>query len=319
MNKRTLGATDLVISVIGWGGFAAGGYMWGDQSDADSEASILAALDVGVNWLDTAPLYGEGRADSMIGRVLKNLPPSRRPYVFTKFGHHVVDGKRITDGSRKTVIADCEANLKNLGVERLDLFQLHWPAPQAIEETAGACAELIKAGKVRHVGLSNATVEQCEAWRRVCPLASVQNIYHLFRQDAAKDILPWCAENGVGFLAYSPLFRGVLFGTWSKDKTFPPGDHRGERADFTGPKLARYLDAVAEIKAIAEEDDQTCAELAIGALLCSDGLTACIVGARNASQGSFLGTLGRPAKQKQLDAIDAITSKCLEDLKTLGL
>ncbi len=285
--------------------------MWGAQDDADSEAAILAALDAGVDWLDTAPLYGSGRADGIVGKVLRALPPSRRPRVFTKFGHHLVDGQRTTDGSRARVIADCETALATFGVERLDLFQLHWPAPQPVEETAGACADLIKAGKVRHVGISNVTVAQCEAWRQHCPLASVQNLYHLFRPEAAAEVIPWCAANGVGFLAYSPLMRGLLFGTWTAGKTFPPDDHRSGRPDFRPPRLDRYLAAVEELRAIAEEDDQSVAGLAIGCLLCTEGVSGCIVGARNAAQGAALGSLGMPVKQAQLDAVDAIVARCL--------
>jgi myo-inositol catabolism protein IolS len=126
--------------------------------------------------------------------------------------------------------------------------------------------------------------------------------------------LPWCAENNVGFLAYSPLQRGLLYGNWGRDKTFPPNDHRSERDDFRGPRLQRYLDAVDELKKIAEEDDLTVAQLSIGALLCHEGLTACIVGARNAEQGALLGDLGMPIKAKQLAAVDAVMEKLRADL-----
>lgn len=316
MIRRRLGTTDYTISVIGLGAFAIGGYMWGAQDDADSAAAIRAAVDAGVGWIDTAPLYGEGRADRLIGTVIKELPATQRPLVFTKFGHHVINGVRVSDGSRARVLADCEANLKALGVEALDLFQLHWPCPQPVAETAGACAELLKAGKIRAIGLSNATIEQLTAWRATgVPVHVVQNPYSLAKPQAAADILPWCAEHNVGFLAYSPLFRGLFTGSWTADKTFPPGDHRNERDDFRGPRLARYVQAVDELKAVAEEDDLTVAELAIGYLLTTEGCTACIVGARNAAQGIALGQLGMPLKQAQMDAIDAIWARCVADLK----
>jgi aryl-alcohol dehydrogenase-like predicted oxidoreductase len=319
MIKRTLGSSDLTITVVGYGAFGIGGWMWGDQDDVDSAAAIRAALESGVNWIDTAPIYGSGRADAVVGKVLKDIPVSQRPYVFTKFGHHLVDGQRISDGSRARVLADCEYGLKTLGVECIDLFQLHWPTPTPIAETAAACAELLKAGKIRAVGVSNFSVEQLEAWRATgLPLHCVQNPYSLFKPEAEKTVLPWCAEHNVGFLAYSPLHRGMLFGTWTADKTFPAGDHRGERPDFTGKRLARFLAAVDEIKAIAEEDDQTCAGLAIGALLCAEGLTGCIVGARNAAQGSALGDLGRPAKAKQLEQLDDICARLSKDLEIIG-
>ncbi len=250
---------------------------------------------------------------------MRDLPAEQRPYVFTKFGHHLIDGKRVSDGSRSRVIADCEYGLKTLGVERIDLFQLHWPAPQPIAETAAACAELLQAGKIRAVGVSNFSLAQLEEWRATgLPLHCVQNPYSILKPDAEKDVLPWCAEHGVGFLAYSPLHRGMLFGTWTKDKTFPPGDHRGERPDFRGARLARYLEAVEALKAVAAEDGLTCAQLAIGALMGSEGLTACIVGARNAAQGAALADLGMPLKAKHLEAIDGILTALNKDLAIIG-
>ena len=309
----------MAISVVGFGAFAAGGWMWADQDDADTAAAIGAALEAGVNWIDTAPIYGSGKADAAVAAAIRDLPPSRRPFVFTKFGHHLIDGQRVTSATRDEVIRDCDYNLKMLGVERLDLFQLHWPTPVPIGETAAACDELLKAGKIRAVGVSNFSVAQLDEWVATgMPLHSVQNAYSIVKPEAERDVLPWCAAHGVGFLAYSPLHRGLLFGNWAADKTFPPGDHRGERPDFRGPRLARYLLAVEEMKAIAEPDELTCAQLAIGCLLCSEGLTACIVGARNAKQGALLGELGLPAKAGQLTAVDAIIARLLTDLAAIG-
>jgi aryl-alcohol dehydrogenase-like predicted oxidoreductase len=318
MIKRVLGATDMAITAVGYGAFGIGGWMWGTQDDRDSEAALRAALDAGVNWLDTAPIYGSGRSDAVVGKVLRELPTSRRPFVFTKFGHHLVDGKRVTDGSRARVIADCDYGLMTLGVERLDLFQLHWPSPQPMAETAAACAELIQAGKIRAVGVSNFSVAQLDAWLATgFPLHCVQNYYSLFRPEAERDVLPWCAAHGVGFLAYSPLHRGLLFGAWTRDKTFPPGDHRGERPDFTGPRLARHLDAVEELKTIAAGEGMNCAQLAIGSLMCGEGLSACIVGARNALQGAALGDLGMPVSAKTLAQVDAVCERLRVDLAAM--
>jgi aryl-alcohol dehydrogenase-like predicted oxidoreductase len=315
MIRRHLGSTDLRISAIGVGAFAIGGWMWGAQDDADSERALEAAIEAGVDWIDTAPIYGEGRASAVVGRVLARLPADRRPRVFSKFGHHLVDGQRITDGSAAQVARDCDDELRRLGVERIDLFQLHWPAPQPVAETAAACAALVKAGKIAHIGLSNATVAQLDAWKATgVPLASVQNCLSLIRPEAAGDVLPWCAANGVGFLAYSPLHRGLLSGTWTAARSFPPGDHRGERDDFRGPRLARWLAMVDELKAIAEEDELSVPQLAIGWLLCHEGVTAAIVGARNAAQGAALGELALPLKQAQIDLIDAAVARARADL-----
>jgi aryl-alcohol dehydrogenase-like predicted oxidoreductase len=315
MIKRTLGSTDTRISAIGLGVFAIGGWMWGPQDDADSIAAIHAAVDAGVNWIDTAPIYGDGRADRLVAEALKQLPVERRPMVFTKFGHHLVDGQRINDGSRARVIADCEYNLKAFGVDTLDLFQLHWPTTTPIAETAAACGELLAAGKIRAIGVSNFNVAQLNEWLATgVPLQCLQGPYSLIRPELAAAELPWCAEHHVGAIAYSPLHRGLLSGTWTADKVFPKDDHRSERPDFQGARLQRFLVAVEALRAIAAEDELTVPQLAIGYLLCTEGLTGCIVGARNAAQGAALADLGLPLKAKQMDAIDAVMTQVRADL-----
>lgn len=317
MMRRELGTTGMIISVVGVGAFAAGGWMWGSQDDADSERALHAALDAGVNWIDTAPIYGDGKADRVVGKVVRARQD--RPFVFTKFGHHLVNGTRVSCGSRAQVIADCERGLRDLGVERIDLFQSHWPTPEPVEETARACADLLAAGKIRAIGVCNASVAQLEAWHATgLPLHSLQMPYSIVKPEAATTTIPWCLEHHVGTLAYSPLHRGLLFGTWGPDKRFPPGDHRGERPDFGGRRLARYLEAVAALRAVAEEDEMTVPQLAIGALLCTEGLTACIVGARTQAQGAALGDLGTPLRAAQLEAVDAIVRALLADLAAIG-
>lgn len=318
MIRRELPGTDLRLSAVGIGAFAMGGFMWGAQDDADSRAALLAALDAGVDWVDTAPMYGEGRASALIGRVLAELPPSRRPRVFTKFGHHCVDGRRVVDNRPEQVVRDCEEELSRLGVERLDLFQMHWPSEQPLEPTAEALSRLIAAGKVRAVGLCNVAPAQLAAWRATgLPIAAVQNGMSLVRPEPGQAILPHCLAHGIGFLAHSPLHRGLLSGTWTADKAFPPGDHRGERDDFRGPRLARWLAAIEELRAVAAEDGLGVAQLAVGWLLCHEGVTAVIVGARNAAQGAMLGELAMPLRQAQLDAVDAIVARCRADLAAL--
>ncbi len=305
--------------MIGFGTFAVGGWMWGDQDDADSLAAIHAALDAGVNWIDTAPIYGSGRADRLVGRVLSELPKDRRPLVFTKFAHRLVEGQRVTCASHAQVIADCETGLRDLGVDAIDLFQLHWPAPEPIAETAAACGELLRAGKIRAIGVCNLSVEQLDAWRATgVPLHCLQTPYSIIRHQAAESVLPWCAEHGVGAIAYSTLHRGLLFGKWDADKTFQPTDHRSERPDYRGKRFQRFLRAVDELRVIADEDEITIAELAIGVLVCTPGLTGCIVGARNAEQGAALGALGMPATAKQVERVDAVIAALETDLAVIG-
>jgi len=307
----------MVISVVGVGTFAAGGWMWGGQDANDSKAALHAALDSGVTWIDTAPIYGDGMADRLVREVVRERGGAK-PLIFTKFGHHLKDGVRVSSGSRAQVIADCDRGLRDLGVERIDLFQHHWPASEPVAETAQACAELIGAGKIRAVGVSNYSLGQIQAWHATgAPLHCLQTPYSIVKPQAATALIPWCLEHGVGVLAYSPLQRGLLFGTWAADKTFPSGDHRGERSDFTGPRLARSLAAVEELRAIALEDEMTVPQLAIGALLCTEGLTACIVGARSSAQGQALGELGTPLREAQRSRVDEITGRLLSDLAAL--
>ncbi|TVR45045.1 MAG: aldo/keto reductase [Planctomycetota bacterium] len=311
MIKRILPVIDQPISVIGLGCFAIGGYMWGEQDQRDSQEAITAALEAGINWVDTAPLYGDGHAERVLGGLLAEIRPADRPLVATKFGH-VVDaqGQRVKRAGRGDVLADCEASLANLGVECIDLYQLHWPAPEPIAETAATCAELIAAGKVRAIGVSNVGVDELEVWRQSgVRLASVQNYYSLYRRQDEAEILPWCAEHDIAYLAYSPMHRGLLFGAWGPDKRFPAGDHRAERPDFTPPRLPILLAATQRLRALAECHELTMAELATGALLSREGCTALIVGARNAAQGAALGDLGLPLKSSLLAEVEAILAE----------
>jgi aryl-alcohol dehydrogenase-like predicted oxidoreductase len=316
MIKRQLGSTDLVVSVVGFGSWAVGGWLWGEQDDADSVAAIQAALDAGVNWIDTAPIYGSGRSERVVGQAIAAIPRERRPLIFTKFGLGDDSNARRESATYEQIIQECDASLKRLGVERIDLYQLHWPTPTPIEETARACAELLKHGKIRAVGVCNFSAEQLNAWRATgLPLHCLQPPYSVFRAAAADTVLPWCVDHDIGAIAYSPLFRGMLFGTWKSDKTFGPGDSRGTHKDYQGPRFLRHLQAVDELKAIAAEDDLTCAQLCIGALLCTPGLTGCIVGARNAVQGAAVGELGMPITSKQLAAVETIVVSLQKDLQ----
>jgi aryl-alcohol dehydrogenase-like predicted oxidoreductase len=318
MQRRELGASGLHLSTIGLGSWAIGGWMWGSQDDADSEKAIHAAVDHGVNWIDTAPIYGGGHSETIVGRAIKSLPASSRPLVFTKFGLGADMSVNARAAGRADVIAECEASLRRLGVDRIDLLQQHWPASNPIEETARACEELLKAGKIRAIGVSNYSVEQLEAWRATgVPLHSVQSPYSILRPAVKTTVLPWCADRRVGVIAYSPLFRGLLFGTWTKDKTFPEGDARGTHKDYLGARFARHIDAVREITRLAIANGLSCPQLCIGVLLRTPGVTGCIVGARNAYQGALISSLGVPVTDAQADAVWEIISRLESDLSTL--
>src|SRR5439155_27090935 len=177
--------------------------------------------------------------------ALKRLPVSGRPLVFTKFGLGLNVDAPVKSAGAREVVEECEASLRRLGVDRIDLYQLHWPVPQPIAETAGACAKLMAAGKIRAIGVSNFSVPQLEEWRATgVPLYSDQPPFSVLRPAAGKDVLPWCAANGVGAISYSPLLRGMLFGTWTRDKTFPPDDGRSTHKDYSGRRFQRHLVAI---------------------------------------------------------------------------
>lgn len=319
MIKKRLGQSDLEITSIGLGTWAIGGRQWGGgQNDKSSIEAIHAAVDHGVNWVDTAPIYGSGHSEEVVGRAVKALPASRRPHVFTKFGLGVDVDAPEKSASEKEVLAECDGSLRRLGVERIDLYQQHWPASQPIAEAANACAKLLKAGKIRAVGVSNFSVAQLEEWRATgVPLHSDQPPFSILRPAAAKDVLPWCAAHNVGAISYSPLFRGLLFGTWSRDKTFGADDARGPHKDYSGPRFQRHLDAVDELQAIARAGGLSCAQLCVGVLLVMPGLTGVICGARDARQGALVANLGVAVSNEQVAQVWAVVRRLEADLARL--
>jgi aryl-alcohol dehydrogenase-like predicted oxidoreductase len=316
--KRRLGKTDFDLTTIGLGTGAIGARQWGPQDDEASIGAIHAAIDHGVNWIDTAPIYGSGHSEEVVGRALKALPASGRPLVFTKFGLGLNVDAPERSASEKDVLAECDASLRRLGVERIDLYQLHWPAPHPIAETLSACAKLLQAGKIRAIGVSNFSVAQLDEWVSTgVPLHSDQPPFSILRPAAAKDILPWCAAHNVGAISYSPLFRGLLFGTWSRDKTFGPDDARGQHKDYSGPRFQRHLDAIDEIQAIARASGLSCAQVCVGVLLVTPGLTGVICGARDAHQGALVANLGVAVTKEQSAKVWAVARRLEADLTRL--
>ncbi len=292
--------------------------MWGGQDDAASIAAIHAAADHGVNWIDTAPIYGSGHSEVIVGRALQALPAGARPMVFTKFGLGDNSDAATRSASYDEVIGECERSLRRLGVDRIDLYQLHWPVDQPIAETAAACQRLLDEGKIRAIGVSNFSVSQLEEWRATgVPLHSLQAPYSILRPAVAASQLPWCAAHQVGALAYSPLFRGLLFGTWRPGKTFSADDGRSTHKDYSGPRFARHLQAVDALRDLAGQGGLSCAQLCVGALLHTPGLTACIVGARDARQGAAVANLGVAVSDQQVEGVARIIEALTRDLASL--
>jgi aryl-alcohol dehydrogenase-like predicted oxidoreductase len=293
--------------------------MWGGQDDRASVAAIHAAIDHGVNWIDTAPIYGSGHSERVVGQAVRELPASRRPLVFTKFGLGDDSDKADRSAMRAQVVAECDASLRRLGVERIDLYQLHWPAPQPMAETAEACAGLLAAGKIRAIGVSNFSVAQLEEWRATgVPVHALQAPFSLLRPAAAEVLLPWCAREHVGAIAYSPLLRGMLFGTWGRDKIFPADDGRSTHKDYSGARFQRHLDAMAELRAIAAASGLSCPQLAVGILLATPGLTGCIVGARDPFQGALIANLGVLVTEAQITAAWDVMDRLQADLRMIA-
>lgn len=291
-----LGRSTLHITRIGIGAWAFGGAgwvdSWGEQDDADSVAAIRKAVDSGVNWIDTAPIYGLGHSEEVVGRALRAIPEADRPYVFTKAGV-IWDEQRPMDkpaliGTPSSLRAELEASLRRLGVERIDLYQMHAPPADGtpIEEYWGTLCEFRDEGKVRALGLSNHTVAQLEAAQAVGQVDAIQPRLSLIHRDAATDILPWCAANDTGAIVYSPLASGLLSGTFTRERaaSLPPDDWRRSHPDFTEPALSQNLALVDALKPVANRHGVSVAAVAIAWTLACSAVAGAIVGLRHRGQ-----------------------------------
>ena len=292
MEKKQLGNSGLSITPVGLGTWAQGGGNWskgwGDQEDADSIAAIKTAVSLGINWVDTAAIYGVGHAEEVLGRALSDIPASERPLVFTKCGRHYrPDGSITGILKRESVIAEAEASLKRLGIETIDLYQIHWPLPdEDIEEAWETLQELKKSGKVRHTGVSNFNAAQLKRIEPIAEVTSLQPPYSMVVREVEKETLPSCREKNIGVIAYSPMQKGLLTGKYTLEKvrSFPENDHRREDPLFSSPKVEKILALVDECKVFAAERGHTAAQLAVAWVINQHGLTGAIVGARSPEQ-----------------------------------
>ena len=296
LNKRRLGTTDLEITTVGFGAWAIGGggwaYGWGPQDDAGSIASIRHAVRRGVNWIDTAAIYGLGHSEEVVGRALREIPASERPYVFTKCGM-IPDYERPYDEPARdlrpeSIRREVEASLRRLGVERIDLYQFHWPdrVGTRIEESWGEMGRLIDEGKVRAAGVSNFDVALLERAESVRHVDSLQPPLSLVRRDAAADVIPWARAHGTGVIVYSPMQSGLLTDTFSVRRlaAMAHDDWRRRSAQFTEPNLSRNIALVDALRPVAERHGVTVASVAVAWTLSCPGVTGAIVGARSPEQ-----------------------------------
>jgi aryl-alcohol dehydrogenase-like predicted oxidoreductase len=290
MEFRTLGFTGEKISVVGLGTWAIGGsgwaYAWGPQDDEESIATIHSALDNGVNWVDTAPVYGFGHSEEVVGRAVKDL--RERPFIATKVGRRWnEEGKIYGDLSRQNVRSEVEVSLRRLQVDVIDLLQIHWPNPDSdIEEGWSAIAELIAEGKVRFGGVSNFSIDQLQRILPIHPVASLQPPYSMLRRDIENGLLQFCHEHQIGVIAYSPMQKGLLTGRMTRERiqSLPDDDHRKRDKMFLEPDLDKNLLLVDLLRPIAERKGMTLAQLAILWTLRRPEVTSAIVGGRKPAQ-----------------------------------
>lgn len=297
MKKKRLGGTDLELSVMGLGAWAFGGgdwaFGWGPQEDGASIQTIHRAVELGINWIDTAAVYGLGHSEEVVGKALSELSLGERPFVFTKCGLPWKKRKirhRLTSDSIRREI---EGSLTRLRVEAIDLYQIHWPdaspdgpAPE-LEEGWSTLVKLREEGKTRHVGVSNVSVGQLERLRPLSAVESVQPPYSLLRRGAERDLLPYCAEQSIGVIVYSPMESGLLTGTMTRERlaSLPESDWRKSKSEqFREPRFTRNLEIVETLRGIGRAHDVSPGEVAVAWCLRQPAVTGAIVGARQPQQ-----------------------------------
>lgn len=293
MDIRTLGNSDLKITPVGYGAWAIGGsgwqFAWGSQDDNDSIAAIHRALELGVNWIDTAAVYGLGHSEEVVARALKTWP-GPKPYVFTKCGlrwDRRGQVQKVLSG--KSIRGEVEDSLHRLGVDVIDLYQIHWPPePDSplLEEGWSTLASLKREGKVRWIGVSNFNVQQLKRAQSIAPITSLQPPYSLIHREVESDILPYCQREGIGVIVYSPMASGLLTGAMTRARIaqLPDDDWRKKNANFNEPNLSRNLALVERLQEIAKRHGRSAGEVAIAWTLHNPAVTGAIVGARNAKQ-----------------------------------
>jgi aryl-alcohol dehydrogenase-like predicted oxidoreductase len=294
--RRPLGKSGLEITTVGFGAWATGGggwaFGWGAQDDGESVAAIHHAIERGVNWIDTAAVYGLGHSEEVVGRAVRELPPGDRPYVFTKCGLQWDDANPMVQAKRslrpESIARECEASLLRLGLERIDLFQFHWPDESgvAVEDSWAAMAKLVEQGKVRAIGVSNFSVpllERCEAVRHV---DSLQPPFSLIRRDVATAEVSWCAAHHTGVIVYSPMQSGILTDRFSPERVtaMAADDWRRRSPHFQSPKLEANLALRDALKPVAARRGVSVGAVAVAWTLAWPGVSGAIVGARSPEQ-----------------------------------
>jgi aryl-alcohol dehydrogenase-like predicted oxidoreductase len=318
MQTRKLGNSDLYITPTGFGAWAIGGagweFSWGPQEDSDSIAAIHRALELGVNWIDTAAVYGLGHSEEVVARALKDWR-GPRPYVFTKCVlRWDASGKISPNHSASSIREECENSLRRLQTGTIDLYQMHWPPADngpGLEEAWQTLAALRKEGKVRWIGVSNFSVEQIKRAEAIAPVTSLQPPYSILRRQIEETTLPYCAQRGIGVIVYAPMFSGMLTGGMTRERAaaLPPGDFRSRNPEYKEPKLSKNLELVEKLKEIGARHGRAPGEVAIAWTLRNPVVTGAIVGSRSAKQaeGVMRGGEWRLSPQ-EIDEIESFSS-----------
>ena len=292
LGTTLLGKTGLDITRVGFGAWAIGGggweFGWGPQDDDDSIAAIHHALDLGVNWIDTAAAYGFGRSEQIVGRALEGLRGDERPYVFTKASLVEGPGRTVVHNlTRDSILREAEASLKRLGSDAIDLYQIHWPIPAPdIEEGWAALAELKEQGLVRHIGVSNFSVAQIRRAQQIAPVETVQPQYSLIDRDAEALLLPFAQREAIGVIVYSPMASGLLTGAMTRSRIaqLPDDDWRAHDPRFQEPRLSHHLALVERLRAVADRHSTTPGAVAIAWAVGNPAVDGAIVGFRRPDQ-----------------------------------
>ena len=292
MQFRTLGPSGLKLSVVGLGTWAIGGgewkFGWGDQDEVSAVKAIVRAVELGINWIDTAAVYGEGRSEEHVAKAMASIPKADRPLIATKCG-------RVPKGNgeigcclkRESVIGECEASLRRLNTDCIDLYQMHWPEPDnEIEEGWQTLVDLKQQGKVRHIGVSNHSVSQLKRLQAIHPITSNQPPYSMIARDAEAEIIPFCGRENIGVVCYSPMGKGLLTGTFTAERvaSLSSKDHRTRDPRFQPPQLEINLAFVESLTAVAKKLGWTVSDVAIAWTLRRPEVTSAIVGARSPEQ-----------------------------------
>lgn len=295
LTKRSLGSSGLQITTVGFGSWAIGGggwsYGWGPQDDDESIATMRHAIDLGINWIDTAAIYGLGHSEEVVGRLLREIPQSKRPLIFTKCGM-AFESDRMAEPQRSLkpdfIRRECEASLRRLGVERIDLYQFHWPDETGtpVEDSWATMVQLIEEGKVRAGGVSNFDVNLLERCEKIRHVDSLQPPFSLINRAVAASEIPWCASHQTGVICYSPMQSGLLTDSFSRERiaNLAQDDWRRRSPYFQEPNLSRNLALRDSLRPIAQRHNTSVSSVAIAWTLAWPGVTGAIVGARTPKQ-----------------------------------